>query len=55
MDLDSTSDTNASTVHQPAALAVGQTVRLVVGWLLGFLALTEAEQLKAGIYLGGMD
>ena len=52
--MDATSDTNASTVSQQAALAVGQTVRLVVGLLLGFLALTEAEQLKAGIYLGDM-
>lgn len=39
--------------HLARLLAVQQSVRLMVGWLIGFLALTETEQLKAGIYLGG--
>ena len=30
-------------------LAVLQTVRGVVGWLIGFIALTEADRMKAGI------
>jgi hypothetical protein len=32
-----------------------QTVRDMAGRLLGFFALTEAERLKVGIYLGGME
>jgi hypothetical protein len=34
---------------------VVQTVRDIVGRLLGFFALTEAERLTVGIYLGGME
>jgi hypothetical protein len=34
-------------------LAVLQTVRGIAGWLIGFFTLTEADRLKAGIYVGG--
>jgi hypothetical protein len=34
-------------------LAGLQTVRSIARWLIGFFTLTEADRLKAGIYLGG--
>jgi hypothetical protein len=27
----------------------------IAGWLIGFFTLTEADQMKAGIYVGGEE
>jgi hypothetical protein len=52
----SLSDTSDSMANRSGAiLAVVQTVRDMVGRLLGFFALTEDERLKVGIYPGGME
>jgi hypothetical protein len=47
---------NDSQMNRPGPrLALVQAVRGMVGRLVGFFVLTEAERLKVGIYLGGME
>jgi len=54
--MDIPSDRNDSKACRPGAiLALAQTVRGMVGRLIGFFSLTEAERLKVGIFLGDMD
>jgi hypothetical protein len=54
--LDISSDGHDSQANRPGALlALVQTVRAMAGWLIGFFALTDAERLYGGIYLGGME
>ena len=52
--MDNSADKNKSDSNRPGPfLAVLQTVRSIVRRLIGFFTLTEADQLKAGIHVGG--
>ncbi len=49
-------DRYKSDVNRPGPfLAVLHTVLGITRWLIGFFTLTEADQMKAGIYVGSEE
>ncbi len=51
--MDISTDKYRSDLNRPVSFSVVlQTVRDFTRWLIGFFALTEEEQSKAGVYVG---
>jgi hypothetical protein len=49
MDISTDRSPQAKTANLPAA--IWNAVRRMAGWLIGCMTLTEAERMKAGIYI----